>query len=120
MRILGLALLGLAVAFASVSAAGDKKDGKDKGEGVGALPPHPLDGAFERGFSPRDLTNGLLNNKHFQKAVEEAAKAKAEQEARLRKNPKLLDATPAQAARRAFLEVIQGGGKVDKDKKSDK
>lgn len=73
---------------------------------VGALPPHPLDGAFERGRNNNDLTNGLLNNPAFKRAVDAAAKAKLAQEKAFRDNPNLKAATPPQAARQAFLKAL--------------
>ena len=102
--VLGLAITAALVAFASVQAGGqaDKKDDK----GVGALPPHPLDDAFQKGNTERALTNGLLNNKLFQNAVAEALKAKRDREDEFRKNPKLRAGSPAQAARVKFLEVL--------------
>ncbi len=94
-------MLALAIAFSSA-------DGGDKGKNppAKALPPHPLDGAFEKGQSERDVTNALLNNKLFQKAISDALKARRDQEARFKQNPGLADANPAQAARNAFLKTL--------------
>jgi hypothetical protein len=72
---------------------------------VAALPPHPLDSAFAtRGNTTRDLTNGLLNNPMFQRAVAAALKAKQERQAQMRQTP--VGPTPEQAARQAFLETL--------------
>ena len=73
---------------------------------VGALPPHPLDGAFEKGKNVTGITDGLLNNALFKKAMQNAMKAKLDQEAKYRENPNLRAATPAQSARQAFLTTI--------------
>jgi pyruvate/2-oxoglutarate dehydrogenase complex dihydrolipoamide acyltransferase (E2) component len=72
-----------------------------------ALPPHPLDAAFRRGFTPNDLTNGLLNNRLFQQAVQAAAKAKQDA---MRRPPGMVGPTPEQAARQAFLDVLNQTG----------
>jgi hypothetical protein len=107
MKALLFGLFGVMLAL-TVAHGDDKKDDKPKGDKakVGALPPHPLDPAFEKGRSERDFDNALLNNPLFQKAVKEALKAKRDQEEKYRQNPKLRDATPAQAARKRFLEVL--------------
>src|SRR5687768_12055752 len=107
--LLGLGLLVLV--FAGFVQSEDKKPEKPP---AGALPPHPLDGAFENANSERAIKDALLNNDRYKKAVTEALKAKRAQEERFRKNPKLLDASPAQAARVKFLEVLRGEGKADK------
>ncbi|MCI0640468.1 MAG: hypothetical protein L0Y72_05720 [Gemmataceae bacterium] len=115
MRCLYCALLGMFLLTIGGAHAGGKKDDDKK---FGALPPHGLDSAFGRGNTERALTNGLLNNKLFERAVKAALKAKREQEERFRKNPKLADATPAQAARLRFLEVLkEGNGKDEKPRK---
>lgn len=104
----------LAVAFA-VSAlvvsgqmgADDKtKADEKKGGVVTALPPHPLDEAFERGRTLKDIDEGLLNNEHYAKAVKESLKAKQAVEKQRRENPRIAGPTPAQAARQKFLEVL--------------
>ena len=96
------ALCGLLVGLAIVLATA-RADDRPK---VGALPPHPLDSAFERAGSVKGANEGLLNNALFKKAVEEALKAKAEQEKRFRETPRLMAASPAQVARQKFLEVL--------------
>lgn len=108
-------LLALTVAFASVQ--GDEKKGDEKkGEkpAVGALPPHPLDAAFRNVRTEREINNNLLNNDLYKRAVKEALRAKQEQEARFKKNPKLADASPEQAARVKFLEVLMNEMKGEK------
>jgi hypothetical protein len=92
-RIVSVVALLLVAAAMTVNA-------QDKAK-VAAQPPHPLDSAFRRGNTAHDLTNGLLNNDLFKKAV--AAAAKAKQEA-LQK--KLVGPTPEQAARQAFLDTL--------------
>jgi hypothetical protein len=101
-------LLALAVAFASAEAGdkGEKKEGKPPV--VGALAPHPLDPAFEKAKTEREITNALLNDPLFQKAVKDALNAKRNIEEQRRKQPNFLSATPAQAARNAFLGALQG------------
>jgi hypothetical protein len=110
------ALIGIA-ALALAFTAGQAQD-----EPRSALPPHPLDAVFE-GRTERDCRNNILNNALYGKAFKEAMKAKAEQEEKYRKNPKLRDATPAQAARRRFLEVLNDGqraaGEARKEEKGD-
>jgi hypothetical protein len=73
---------------------------------AGSLPPHPLDNAFARARNERQINDALLNNDLYKEAVREALKAKKAQEDRFRRNPQLKDATPAQAARQKFLEVL--------------
>jgi outer membrane protein TolC len=104
-------LLGFPMVFATVN-AGDSKDQKKEEKKVGALPPHPLDSAFENAKTARAIDEGLLNNPLFKKAVAEALKAKQEQEAKFKENPKLRDASPAQRARLKFLEVLNGEKKA--------
>ena len=114
MKTLLFGLFGVMLAL-TVAHGDDKKDDKPKGDRaqVGALPPHPLDPAFEKGRSERDFDNALLNNPLFQKAVKEALKAKRDQEEAYRKDPKLRSSTPAQAARVRFLEVLRNEKKAD-------
>jgi hypothetical protein len=76
---------------------------------VAQIPPHPLDGAFASRLD-NNVLNGILNNPHFKKAVEEAAKAKREAEAFLRKNPGVAAPSPERAARARFLEVLSNNG----------
>lgn len=105
-----IGILGLAV----VLTVGHAQD-----EPRTALPPHPLDSVFE-GKTERECRNNMLNNALYNKAFKEAIKAKAEQEEKYRKNPKLRDASPAQAARKRFLEVLnEGQGAVGEAKKED-
>jgi hypothetical protein len=92
-------LLGLLLSVAVVSA-------KDEPGKVGALRAVPLDAAFVNGNNPRDITNALLNDPTFKKAVVAAAKAKADAVAAKAQNPKLMAATPEQAARVAFLKAL--------------
>ena len=87
----------------------------DEKQNIEALPPHPLDAAFEKANNERAADNALLNNPLFQKAVKAALQAKADQEKRFRDNPKLKDASPAQKARQKFLEVL-----LNEDKKTEK
>src|SRR5262245_48016155 len=109
--LLCIATMLSAVAFFAGVEAGDKKQEE---KGVGALPPHGLDTAFEKGRSERDLTNALLNNKLFQKAVVEALKAKQAQELMFKNNPKLAAPSPSQAARQKFIEVIREEMRAEK------
>lgn len=75
-----------------------------------ALPPHPLDSAFQRGTSANDLTNGLLNNQLFKQAVAAAAKAKQDRLAEMQRNKGMVGPTPEQAARQAFLNTLTQAG----------
>ncbi len=117
MRTLLAGLLGLSLMC--VAEAEEKNDEKKSEEkpNVSALPPHPLDGVFEKATTEKQVDEGLLNNPHFKKAVAAALKAKKDQEQRFRDNPKLKDASPAQAARRAFLEVLMNEEKKPDEKK---
>src|SRR5262249_16328326 len=102
------ALLTLTIAIVSIQAQDQKQDQKkDEKSAVGALPPHPLDDAFKNVKSERQIYDKLLNNKLYKEAVKAALKAKQDQEDRFKKNPKLRDATPEQAARVKFLEVLK-------------
>jgi hypothetical protein len=102
-RLTILAVFGLG----ALALADDKKpDDRAKPKAVTALPPNPLDGAFNGANSVKEIDEGLLNNAHYQKAVKEALKAKQEQEALYKKNPKLVGPTPEQAARVRFLAVL--------------
>lgn len=74
---------------------------------VGEIPPHPLDSAFERRHDG-SITNGLLNNPLFQRAVQEAARTYRETEELQRRNFGIVGASPKRAARARFLEVLNG------------
>jgi hypothetical protein len=102
MKGLMVGLLGLILSVAVVNA-------RDDAPKVAALKPVPLDAAFTNATSPRDITNALLNDPTFKKAVAAAAKAKADNIAAKAQNPKLMSATPDQAARVAFLKVLNDG-----------
>jgi hypothetical protein len=109
------ALLTLTIAIVSIQAQDQKEDQKkDDKSAVGALPPHPLDDAFKNIKNERQIYDKLLNNKLYKEAVKSALKAKQDQEDRFKKNPKLRDATPEQAARVKFLEVLKNEMKDDK------
>jgi len=72
-----------------------------------ALPPHPLDWAFEEPKDISAITYRLLKDPLFKQAVENALKAKQETETKYKENPNLCAARPAQAARLAFLKTLQ-------------
>jgi hypothetical protein len=101
--VVGLASLVFCVAFASA-------DEKPKPT---ALPPHKLDVGFEKASTEKAINDALLNNELYKKAVKEALKAKTAQDAKFKENPKLQDASPAQAARQEFLEVLRDEIMVD-------
>ena len=88
---------------------GEAQD-KDK-KPVGALPPHKLDGAFEKAKTEKAIMEDLMKNDLFKKAVAEALKAKQKREKEMVENPKILSATPSQAARQKFLEIIRDEAK---------
>jgi hypothetical protein len=121
-----LAFLAACAFFAHGSNAQDKekdKDVKEKKPMVGALPPHKLDKSFERANRPEDITNALLNDPLFQKAVQDAFKAGVDNQAARQKDPNLAGPTPAQAARQAFLRTLndkEGTKKIDDKKFTDK
>jgi len=117
--VLAAVLLVLALMLGGLAGADDKPKDKDEPPKVGALPPLPLDGAFEKATTVNGITDGLLNNDQFKKAVAAALKAKKDMEQRYKDNPKLAAQTPAQAARQAFLEALQAGPD-DKPKDKDK
>lgn len=114
--IISVAPVLLALVFPGFLNADEKKPDEKKAEKptAGALPPHPLDNAFERANTERDIDNALLNNDLYKKAMTEALKARRAQEEEFRKNPKLKDASPAQKARLKFLEVLQEGKSPEK------
>jgi hypothetical protein len=91
---------------ALVSASAQDKSKEDQAKAVGPLPTHPLDSAFARGNDANSMTNGLLNNDQFKRAVQAAAKAKRERLAAIRQNPDMVGPTPDQAARQAFLDTL--------------
>jgi hypothetical protein len=103
-RLLGAILLGAVLLLFTGGQA--RTDDKDKGPGVGALPPHALDNAFAKARTAQQIDEALLNHPLFQKAVKEALKAKQDREDEIKKNPKILAATPTQAARKKFLEIL--------------
>jgi hypothetical protein len=108
MRIATCALLVLLAGSFGFVIGGQQPAGgqKDEKQGFGALPPHPLDSAFEGVRNERQAWNAMLNNPTYLKAIREALKAKAEQEAAFRKQPNLRAGSPEQMARRAFLAVL--------------
>src|SRR5262245_6030628 len=110
-----MALAVPALLLAGSARADDKDKDKDKG-GVTALPPSPLDGAFEKATDEKGIDEGLLNNDLYKKAVKAALKAKKDMEQKYKDNPKLKAETPAQAARRAFLNTLQEAAADDKPK----
>jgi hypothetical protein len=102
-----IALLVVTALLVGLAAADDKpKTGGDKPK-AGALPPSPLDDAFARANTERGITNGLLNNEQFKRAVKAALKAKKDQEQWFKAHPDGVNSTPAQAAREAFLKTLQ-------------
>jgi hypothetical protein len=103
-HLLGLTILGAVLLLITGGQA--RTDEKDKGPGVGALPPHALDSAFAKARTGQQIDEALLNHPLFQKAVKEALKAKQDRENEMKKNPKILAATPAEAARKRFLEIL--------------
>jgi hypothetical protein len=86
---------------------GDKKADTKKDEPKGALPPHPLDDAF-KGNDEAAFMKAIQDSQIYRNAVKAALKAKKEQEDKFKKNPKLRDASPEQAARVKFLKVLSG------------
>jgi len=110
MKVASACLVGLVIAVVAVQGQeGDKKPG------IGALPPHPLDGAFEKVRTETDIKNKLLNNELYKKAVKEALKAYQDQEAKFKKDAKFVGPSPAQAARVTFLEVLVAEMKGEKN-----
>ncbi len=68
--------------------------------------PHVLDPAFEKAGTDKELTESLLNDKTFKKAVKEAVEAKKKAEKTRAENPGLIGASPTHQARQKFLDVI--------------
>jgi hypothetical protein len=113
MKKVGPCLLVLATVLASAHAQ-EKKEPKPLV--VKALPPHPLDNVFRNAKSEKDVTDKLLDNDLFKRAIREALKA----EEKARKSPKpVIGPTPEQVARQRFLEVLTGSGVVVVPKKPD-
>lgn len=77
---------------------------------VAALPPHPLDGAFEKSKTAKGLLESLGEDKEFKAALDEAVKAykeTAEKIDAIRKaGMSYAGPSPAQAARTAFLRKL--------------
>jgi len=88
--------------------AGDKKVEEKKPAVVGEVAPHPLDIAFEKAKTAKELDNALLNDPTFKAAVKAALKAKADTEEAKKKNPNLVGPSPSRAARQKFLDVLNG------------
>lgn len=109
------ALMVPALMAARLAIAADEPN-KDDRLKVMALPPHPLDKVFEKAATEKQINEGLLNDDLFKKAVKEALKAKKEQEQRYKDNPTLVGASPAQAARVKFLEMLRNETKEERDK----
>lgn len=97
-------------------AADEKVKVEEKKPAVGALPPNPLDAAFEKATTPKALDEALLNDPVYKAAIQEALKAKRGQEEFYKKNPGAVGPSPAQAARQKFLEVLTAG-KVEEEVK---
>ena len=93
--------------------AGNQNEGKDKV--VTALPPHSLDDVFNKD-TERAMIAALLDSKLFKHAMKEAYQAKLDQEKKFKDDPKLRDASPNQAARRKFLEVLSNDKGVGQKK----
>ena len=91
----------------NATSADDKPKAEDKKPLVGALPPHPLDGAFEKATTEKELKEALLNDPVYKKAILEALKAKQDVEAANRVRP-IAGPSPASAARGAFLAALAG------------
>ncbi len=108
MRHLAALLALLAFSFIGLTAADEKPKEKPP---VGALKPSPLDDAFEKAATERDINNALLNNDLYKKAVKAALEAKKKVEKDIKDNPRRAGATPAQAARAAFLRTLSGEDK---------
>jgi hypothetical protein len=83
---------------------------------VEALPPSPLDKAFDKAMTERNIVDNLINNDLFKKAVKAALKAKQDQVQWFKDHPNGASSTPAQAAREAFLKALQNETLTDKDK----
>lgn len=75
-------------------------------EPVKALPPHPLDGAFEKAKTTKEINEALLNNAQYKKAVAAALKTKLDAEKQQAANPKVAGPSPTSLARKKFIEVL--------------
>ncbi|VTR90828.1 unnamed protein product [Gemmata massiliana] len=105
------AILACAMFALSFGPAGADDKKKDEKPPVGALPPHSLDGVFVKVKTEKEITDTLINDATYKKAVAAALKAKKEKEEELKKNPKIVGPSPAAAARVAFLKVLAGEDK---------
>lgn len=103
MKIL-FALFALATAVPFATADEPKK--------VAALPPLPIDKAFDKAGNEKDLKEALLNDVTYKAAIADAVKAfKSQSEliARLKKmGQPFAGPSPAESARRAFLDRLTG------------
>jgi hypothetical protein len=70
-----------------------------------AFRPSPLDVAFTVG-DEKAVTDAIVNSEQFKRAVGEAVKARDARKATVKDNPK--GATPEQAGRVRFFEVLEG------------
>lgn len=73
-----------------------------------ALPPNKLDEVFADATTEKQLTEALINNEVYKKAIKAALKAKKDAEADQKQNPTKAGPSPAQAARTTFLKVLSG------------
>jgi hypothetical protein len=109
------ALVLPALLLSRLTGADDKpKASADDKAQAGATAPSPLDKAFDKATTERNIVDNLINNDLFKKAVKAALKAKQDREQAMKKTP--IGPTPAQAARSAFLEALQNEPITDKDK----
>jgi hypothetical protein len=105
-----------ALLLSRLTGADDKpkaSDDNDKPK-VGAMAPSPLDKAFDKATTERNIVDNLINNDLFMKAVKAALKAKQDREQAMKKTP--IGPSPAQAARAAFLEALQNEAAAPADK----
>ena len=65
-------LFSVAVAVCLLTSPMDADDKPKPGGAVAALPPHPLDSAFEKGRTVKEIDEGLLNNELYARVVTKA------------------------------------------------
>ena len=78
--------------------------------------PHVLDPVFVDAKTEKEVTDNLINDATFKKAVKAAIEQKQKAEKAKRDNPRLIGSSPGHQAREAFLNVLTDKKDELKDK----